>query len=38
MEFHDLEFRSSGLLRINHLTRLREEGLLDERLRWTAKP
>ncbi len=35
MGFRDGNFRSSTLMRINHLTRLREQGILDNELRWT---
>jgi hypothetical protein len=34
MGFADGEFRSHTLMRINHLNRLREHGLLDEDFRW----
>ena len=34
MGFADGEFRSHQLMRINHLTRLREQGLLDADFRW----
>jgi UDP-glucose 4-epimerase len=34
MGFADGEFRSHTLMRINHLNRLRELGLLDEDFRW----
>ncbi len=37
MGFQDGAFRSSGLMRINHLTRLREKGVLDDELRWTRR-
>lgn len=37
MGFADGEFRKSGLMRINHLHRLRETGWLDDSLRWTKK-
>jgi len=37
MSFRDGSFRDSGLMRINHLTRLREKGILDEELRWTRR-
>jgi len=38
MGFADGEFRSSTLMRINHLTRLRERGLLDSDFRWKRAP
>ncbi len=37
MGFCDREFRRSGLMRLNHLDRLRGDGLLDDALRWTAR-
>jgi len=37
MGFRDGAFRDSGLMRINHLTRLREQGALDAELRWTKR-
>lgn len=37
MGFHDGAFRKSGLMRIVHLTRLREQGVLDDELRWTRR-
>jgi nucleoside-diphosphate-sugar epimerase len=37
MGFSDGDFRKSGLMRINHLTRLREKGVLDDELRWTRR-
>lgn len=37
MGFRDGEFRKSGLMRINHLHRLRESALLDGSLRWVEK-
>jgi hypothetical protein len=37
MGFRDGSFRESGLMRINHLTRLREKGILDQELRWTKR-
>lgn len=36
MGFADGEFRKSGLMRINHLHRLRESGWLDDGLRWVT--
>lgn len=38
MSFADGDFRSHTLMRINHLTRLREQGLLDEDFRWIRAP
>jgi len=35
MRFQDPDFRSSQLVRLNTLSRLRKEGLLTEDLRWT---
>lgn len=35
MEFDDADFRRSGLMRINFLNALRDQGLLDEQLHWT---
>jgi len=37
MSFSDRSFRDSGLMRINHLNRLREKGMLDQDLRWTRR-
>ncbi len=37
MGFRDGNFRASTLMRINHLTRLRERGMLDEELRWLRR-
>jgi nucleoside-diphosphate-sugar epimerase len=37
MSFNDPAFRESGLMRINHLQRLREKGILDQDLRWTRR-
>ena len=34
MGFADGEFRNSDLMRLNHLTQLRERGLLDGDFRW----
>lgn len=36
--FADGEFHSSTLMRINHLARLREQGLLDADFRWNYAP
>ena len=38
MGFADGEFRSSTLMRINHLGRLRDQGLLDADFRWNRTP
>lgn len=38
MGFADGEFRASTLMRINHLTRLREQALLDSDFRWNHAP
>ena len=38
MGFADGDFRSHTLMRINHLGRLREQGLLDEDFRWIRAP
>jgi nucleoside-diphosphate-sugar epimerase len=38
MRFADGEFHSSTLMRINHLSRLREQGLLDSDFRWIHAP
>jgi hypothetical protein len=37
MSFSDRSFRDSGLMRLNHLNRLREKGILDQELRWTRR-
>jgi len=37
MGFHDGAFRDSDLMRINHLARLKDQGALDDELRWTGK-
>jgi hypothetical protein len=37
MSFSDTSFRNSGLMRINHLNRLCEKGILDQDLRWTRR-
>jgi len=37
MSFSDRSFRDSGLMRLNHLNRLREKGILDQDLRWTRR-
>jgi nucleoside-diphosphate-sugar epimerase len=34
MDFSDRKFRDSGLMRVNHLTMLREKGYLNDDLRW----
>ena len=34
MGFSDRKFRNSGLMRVNHLTMLREKGYLNDDLRW----
>ncbi len=34
MDFGDKNFRDSGLMRVNHLTMLREKGYLNDDLRW----
>ena len=34
MQFDDQDFRGSRLMRINHLARLRDRGLLDAEFRW----
>jgi UDP-glucose 4-epimerase len=38
MDFADTDFRHSTWMRIHHLGRLREDGRLDEQLRWTHRP
>jgi nucleoside-diphosphate-sugar epimerase len=37
MSFSDRSFRDSGLMRLNHLNRLREKGILDQELRWSRR-
>jgi hypothetical protein len=34
MGFRDADFRQSNWIRLKVLSRLREDGLLDEKLRW----
>jgi hypothetical protein len=38
MGFSDAEFRDHRLMRINHLRRLRERGLLASDFRWIRAP
>ncbi len=37
MNFRDADYRNSSLIRLNVLTSLRNQGLLDEKLRWDRK-
>lgn len=36
MQFHDSNFRDSDFVRLKHLTRMRDLGLIDEQLRWAG--